>query len=1068
MSASSSAASSTLSRSRTAIAIFTALATVYGIYYINSNAYDPATSQLPEPSSGLRRSNAIHRRRRRTLRTGDATADTAESSQSESDDTDNDGEPIDLRPLADDETVVDSPPFSDDDDSPPWARQRAGQHMVQLLFRISEDATKRNSYVHRGTLCNACGVVPIRGIRYRCANCADYDLCESCESQGHHYRTHVFYKIRVPISNYAPRQLQAPFYPGDPEFIAKMLPRELTTRLTKETGLDRPEIEAYWDQWTYMANTEWRDDPDDLCLAMDRRTFDRCLVPSDGNRYAAPSLIHDRMFAFYDQDGDDLISFPEFLHGLAFRKSKNKLKKVFYGYDINGDGYVDRKDFLRMFRSYYLLYKNMRKDMLDSMDEHAVNSVDAHQLVHSRQPLSSAFGRDGRFGSAASRNIGEGKQLNPEGDLEIIDGKGIVYPSSDDHGDRTDIFRDPVKETLENLPIEAVAGYWRLMEQPPSSMRDLQANLLESLIMRTTPSQRITPSQMLREQEAADEPDSIENPPDWNYPYYVDESDVVDALGYELPTREVPRNQRWKVVEVALRRMENEARTEREEIASARMHERWRRRQFYTDEEEGVEAPADWKEDEDVPKGETKVSDDVPQRPLLSPRSRSSSKVRFAEDMDDYDTRSNPSTSSRSIPERWGGMEIPDAEKDVGKDILYQVTQQAFNDLLDNLFKYAEDTAIASLSSKKARAQHRHLFTNRYFEKWAAKVDRSKVHNEDIGMNLFPAKDRQEEITHHIHNEMREWNTNPSTIAVELEETRQVPLEDLLAQTGYSVEPEPQTSSTIGESSHNPPVANPPIQGAGVPRSARRGSETPSENLRRDLLEAFRSADPGLHAPSPPLPTDEDDFTDMLQSYRDPTLPQFRPSMAPPPVPSPPSPVFQNIPAPSAETTHEYVDVENEDNSREAETEAERSSSSGQRSGKGKSKSKSPSLAELMKPQTPLHDYRTELLAEMETDAAVSKETHRALAQWDWMALYKLREMEATEAQARERGGWARISWGEFEDVLKLRDEGWRREKENLLRYMSGEEEMLKARRREQEVERMVEYLGSWIELCIP
>ena len=39
-------------------------------------------------------------------------------------------------------------------------------------------------------------------------------------------------------------------------------------------------------------------------------------------------------------------------------------------------------------------------------------------------------------------------------------------------------------------------------------------------------------------------------------------------------------------------------------------------------------------------------------------------------------------------------MEIPDAEKDAGKEILYQVTQQAFNELLDLLFKEKEDMAL--------------------------------------------------------------------------------------------------------------------------------------------------------------------------------------------------------------------------------------------------------------------------------------------------------------------------------------------------------------------------------------
>lgn len=55
-------------------------------------------------------------------------------------------------------------------------------------------------------------------------------------------------------------------------------------------------------------------------------------------------------------------------------------------------------------------------------------------------------------------------------------------------------------------------------------------------------------------------------------------------------------------------------------------------------------------------------------------------------------------------------MDIPDAEKDAGKEILYQVTQQAFNELLDILFKAKENLAIRAAETKDARDKHRSLF----------------------------------------------------------------------------------------------------------------------------------------------------------------------------------------------------------------------------------------------------------------------------------------------------------------------------------------------------------------------
>jgi hypothetical protein len=57
----------------------------------------------------------------------------------------------------------------------------------------------------------------VRGIRYKCANCVDYDLCSNCESLSVHYPTHTFIKIRIPIPPHAnPRSMMFPtLYPGN-------------------------------------------------------------------------------------------------------------------------------------------------------------------------------------------------------------------------------------------------------------------------------------------------------------------------------------------------------------------------------------------------------------------------------------------------------------------------------------------------------------------------------------------------------------------------------------------------------------------------------------------------------------------------------------------------------------------------------------------------------------------------------------------------------------------------------------------------------------------------------------
>ncbi|KAF9561051.1 hypothetical protein EC968_005867 [Mortierella alpina] len=55
---------------------------------------------------------------------------------------------------------------------------------------------------HNGVVCDGCDNA-IFGVRYKCGNCPDYDLCGNCESSpvSLHDPNHVFIKIRKPICN---------------------------------------------------------------------------------------------------------------------------------------------------------------------------------------------------------------------------------------------------------------------------------------------------------------------------------------------------------------------------------------------------------------------------------------------------------------------------------------------------------------------------------------------------------------------------------------------------------------------------------------------------------------------------------------------------------------------------------------------------------------------------------------------------------------------------------------------------------------------------------------------------
>ena len=94
-------------------------------------------------------------------------------------------------------------------------------HPAHPLIKIrKEKAPEEPSDVHTNVKCDGCGVVPIKGIRYKCTTCPNYDLCvasslvccsiadelllgacrcESCEGKNVH-PVHPLIKMRVKMS----------------------------------------------------------------------------------------------------------------------------------------------------------------------------------------------------------------------------------------------------------------------------------------------------------------------------------------------------------------------------------------------------------------------------------------------------------------------------------------------------------------------------------------------------------------------------------------------------------------------------------------------------------------------------------------------------------------------------------------------------------------------------------------------------------------------------------------------------------------------------------------------------
>ena len=66
---------------------------------------------------------------------------------------------------------------------------------------LDKQGSTDDSVVHRGRSCDGCQQFPLSGIRYRCQQCLNYDLCSSCKAtnaDGAHSLDHALIAIGVP------------------------------------------------------------------------------------------------------------------------------------------------------------------------------------------------------------------------------------------------------------------------------------------------------------------------------------------------------------------------------------------------------------------------------------------------------------------------------------------------------------------------------------------------------------------------------------------------------------------------------------------------------------------------------------------------------------------------------------------------------------------------------------------------------------------------------------------------------------------------------------------------------
>ncbi|GAB7353686.1 hypothetical protein MBLNU459_g4092t1 [Dothideomycetes sp. NU459] len=457
-----------------------------------------------------------------------------------------------------------------------------GQGIKGLLYNIAEEQAKRQAYVHH------------------------FDLCSNCEAQNVHPRTHVFTKIKIPISTLAqPHQMNDLWYPGDPQKYWPLLKAPLRKRLATESGFDEVQIDAYYDQFSCIANVPFPSDGLDINAAIDRRAFHKAMSSANWPHPLEPSFLFDRLFSFYDINSDDVIDFEEFIQGLSYLRHSAKrrsMQRTFRGYDVDGDGLVSRRDFIRMLSARYAVQKHIVKDIIDAEEAELVrHTVD---VVRSSQPISSAF---------ATEDIPPGERRIPQ------------LKSPDEFGESQIRAGGPVLPDGEELPGDAFVS---------AVVSRYGASGLGNVAV----GGRITIADALemRDRHRRSENVPIGGPNSQDCDRFLVETDSRDTRGQ--PNLDPPET-RW-----------------RQDLEDAQKHN--------TESE--------------------KTANDV----------------RRADESENF-------TLPDYILERGRAYEVPAAEKDFGKEILFQVVQEGINELLDPLFEAKEELADAVRETHEERRRLR-------------------------------------------------------------------------------------------------------------------------------------------------------------------------------------------------------------------------------------------------------------------------------------------------------------------------------------------------------------------------
>ena len=76
-----------------------------------------------------------------------------------------------------------------------------------------------NKEIHWSYICDGCNMAPIKGVRYHCKECDDFDFCEKCHAEKKDEHKHNFLAVEKSVYKPPERKLRAPRFAGGLKFL---------------------------------------------------------------------------------------------------------------------------------------------------------------------------------------------------------------------------------------------------------------------------------------------------------------------------------------------------------------------------------------------------------------------------------------------------------------------------------------------------------------------------------------------------------------------------------------------------------------------------------------------------------------------------------------------------------------------------------------------------------------------------------------------------------------------------------------------------------------------------------